>query len=200
MAIPGSVPFTGFVGPTSELDTFATHKSKYGVGDKHVVDSIERDAITTERRVWGMLCHLENGTSYQLVKGYVNTDITNNANWVDFTSALGANPSKLETNSISLTAEAATTQGDLAVSFTLTSDAIDKSYIMVDVNGKLESVGDTSKTLGFYFSGDSGTTARSFDASYPNGGIQTGDELYLGSNLGYVLDITDKISIYQLKQ
>jgi hypothetical protein len=83
--IPGSIPVTGKIAPTDTLDTFATHESQYGIGDKHVLDVAARDAITEQRRVWGMLCHLESGESYQLVKGAVDTDITNNANWQPFT-------------------------------------------------------------------------------------------------------------------
>jgi hypothetical protein len=79
--IPGSIPVTGKIAPTDTADVFATHESQYGIGDKHVVDLTARDAITTERRVWGMMCHLEDGTSYQLVKGLVDTDLDNNANW-----------------------------------------------------------------------------------------------------------------------
>jgi hypothetical protein len=89
-----------------------------------------------------------------------------------------------------------TIDGDKATNFTLISNPNNASYVMVSVNGKEVTVGDAEKTKACYFSGDGGTTARSFSSSHPNGKVQTGDELYWnGSIAGYQLDINDKINI-----
>lgn len=85
-AIAGSIPVTGFIAPTDTLDVFATHTSIYGQGGHHQVETIvDRDAITTERRQWGMLASVYNDGAntgvYQLVYGEVDTDIDNDANW-----------------------------------------------------------------------------------------------------------------------
>jgi hypothetical protein len=105
---------------------------------------------------------------------------------------------RIATDSIDLPALLTTADGQKAISFTLGSTPIDNSYIMVDVNGKLETVGDASTTKVFYFSGDGGTTPRSFNSLNPNGQVQSGDELFFnGSVAGYELDVTDRISIYQ---
>lgn len=204
-AIPGSIPLTGFVAPTDTADVFATHDSEYGRGDKHVLNLAARNAITEDRRKWGMLVHVYNdGAStgtYQLVFGEVDTDITNNANWVEFSSAIGSSPVSFATDSINLVALVTASPGDKATNFVLANDPLDGSYIMIDVNGKLEVVGDATTSLPFYFSGDAGTTPRSFSSSHPNGQVQTGDELFFnGTAAGYELDVADKINIYQLKQ
>jgi hypothetical protein len=200
-AIPGSIPVTGFIAPTDTLDTFATHNSEYGRGDKHLETQALRDSITEARRQWGMLCHVyndgANNGSYQLVYGQVDTNINNNANWVLFAGS-GGSGGKIATDSVDLTALVTTADGDKATLFTLASTPVDGSYIIVDVNGKLETVGDALTTKAFYFSGDGGTTPRSFSSLNPNGQVQSGDELFFnGSVAGYELDVTDRISIYQ---
>ncbi len=192
MSLPGSIPLTGYIAPTSVLDTFATHDSDFGRGDKHVSDVATRNAITEDRRKWGMLVHVYddglNTKTYQLKLNAVDNDITNNANWVVYASG-----GKLATDSLDLTALVTNVDGDKATNFTLSGSPLQGSYIMVDVNGKLETVGNGAKDKAFYFSGDSGATARDFDS------IMSGDELYHnGSISGYELDTDDKISIYQL--
>ena len=57
------------------------------------------------------------------------------------------------------------------------------------VNGIMAAVGDGSKLLDCYFSGDSGATARAFSA------IASGDVLYWNGASVYALDNTDRISL-----
>lgn len=73
-----------------------------------------------------------------------------------------------------------------AIAFTPAGDG----YVQVDVNGVIYPVGDAVKTAGFYFSADSGTTARSI------ANIAAGDSLYTGSGLGFNLDAADTISMH----
>ena len=59
MAIPGSVPISGFVAPTSELDTYPSHNAKYGLGGHRTVATIaERDAIPADRTEEGMTVYV----------------------------------------------------------------------------------------------------------------------------------------------
>ncbi len=78
MPILGGVPVTGFVSPTDEMDTYATHKAQYGYGGHRTVANLtDRDAITDERREEGMTVWVKSTSSeYRLVGG------TANANWV----------------------------------------------------------------------------------------------------------------------
>ena len=56
MAIPGTVPVGGTMAPTSETDTFAVTDSKYNKdGLRNVTSILERNNITNNRRVAGML-------------------------------------------------------------------------------------------------------------------------------------------------
>ena len=78
MPILGGVQVTGFVSPTDEMDTYATHKAQYGYGGHRTVATLtDRDAITDERREEGMTVWVKSTSSeYRLVGGIAN------ANWV----------------------------------------------------------------------------------------------------------------------
>ena len=78
MPMLGGVPVTGFVSPTDERDTYATHKAQYGYGGHRTVATLtDRDAITDERREEGMTVWVKSTSSeYRLVGGIAN------ANWV----------------------------------------------------------------------------------------------------------------------
>lgn len=90
-AFPKSVvTVTGPVSTSGDEDTFPTHVANRGWGGLHHADTVaEMNAITTERRMWGMQCIVyDDGTSsgkYVLrnsVLGGVDDDLSNNANWV----------------------------------------------------------------------------------------------------------------------
>lgn len=54
-AINGSIPVTGFIGPTDSADTYAVTDPIYGIdGLRNVADNTERNAISEERRRAGM--------------------------------------------------------------------------------------------------------------------------------------------------
>jgi len=72
---------------------------------------------------------------------------------------------------------------------TMPSAAADGSRVDVFVNGIMAAVGDGSKLLDCYFSGDSGATARTF------GAIASGDVLYWNGASVYALDNTDRVSL-----
>lgn len=74
----GAVPITGFISPTDNLDTYATHKDVYGKGGYRTVDDLsDLNSISTERRQEGMLVYVISvNTFYQLIGGIENT------NWV----------------------------------------------------------------------------------------------------------------------
>jgi len=53
--IPGSIPVTGFIGPTDTADTYAVTDPIYGIdGLRNVNGNTERNAISEERRRAGM--------------------------------------------------------------------------------------------------------------------------------------------------
>ncbi|UPL50534.1 hypothetical protein [Hymenobacter sublimis] len=68
--------------PFTTEDIYNTHFAKYGKGSLHNPATLaERDATLESRREWGMEANLPSGTKYVLVKGLVDTNIMNNANW-----------------------------------------------------------------------------------------------------------------------
>lgn len=78
MPIPGTVPVTGVIAPTSTADTYPVTDPKYGLGGlKSVVDLAARNAIPTERREMGMIVFVvSENKHYILSNGIANTDWT----------------------------------------------------------------------------------------------------------------------------
>jgi hypothetical protein len=77
---------------------------------------------------------------------------------------------------------------DLACATAIAATPANHSYVAVVVDGVGQSVGDGDRTHSCYFSGDGGTTARSFAT------LQAGDLLYwVGSVAGFQLATTDRI-------
>ena len=71
--------------PTADTSLYPTHYSDFGFGGLRTVATIvERDAISTQRRVDGMLVYVEGDTTYyRLSGGITNTD------WVEFDAGSG---------------------------------------------------------------------------------------------------------------
>ncbi len=96
MGYPGSLVLTGTASVSAISDTYATHWDILGKGGIHSVATVtDRDAIPSARRSWGMFCVVYadgtalNNKTYQLrnvILGGTNGTITDNANWVEFTS------------------------------------------------------------------------------------------------------------------
>lgn len=90
--------------------------------------------------------------------------------------------------------------GQSATNSTLSEEPLDSSYIDVRVNGISYEVGNATKTKVCYFSGDGGSTAKSFDSSHTNGKVSKGDSLYWnGTVAGFNLTSTWNISIHYLR-
>lgn len=86
MPITGTVPLTGKIAPTSDLDTYPVTDPQYGLGGlRSVATTTARDGISYERREQGMMVYvLDDQNFYALVGG------TSNSDWVLFTpSGLG---------------------------------------------------------------------------------------------------------------
>jgi hypothetical protein len=85
---PGHIPIDGPFATRDEADPNGIFDDLYFIGGFRGVGSIAiRNAIPTERRKWTMLVTV--GTvgayvTYQLQEGHVDTDLSNNANWVVF--------------------------------------------------------------------------------------------------------------------
>jgi hypothetical protein len=81
--------------PNDSFDPIATAYGNEIKGGLHSYETLgEIEAIITSRREWGMLASVyneggNNGT-YKLTYGYLNTDITDNANWVK--TSIDSNP------------------------------------------------------------------------------------------------------------
>lgn len=77
--------------PNNPLDPIASAYSNELLGGHHTYETMaERDAIIIERRQWGMLCTVyndsspSNNTTYILQYNNVDTDLMNNANWIEY--------------------------------------------------------------------------------------------------------------------
>lgn len=93
------------------------------------------------------------------------------------------------TSNKGMTASVTTSDGDAASATAIASTPANGSYVGVSINGVSVTVGDGVKTTPVYFSGDGGTTARSF------ANIVSGDLAYWnGSIAGYQLAATDTVS------
>ena len=80
----GSIPYTGYVAPADDTDTYAVTKEEFNQGGyRAVADSTARLAITSSRRKVGMLVkQLDTGTYWTLSGGILD------ANWVDTSFSL----------------------------------------------------------------------------------------------------------------
>jgi hypothetical protein len=79
---------TASIRPNDSLDPIASAFSSEIKGGVHSKESIsDRDNIIEERRDWGMLCYVKSeDKTYQLIFDEVDEVITNNNNWVEFSS------------------------------------------------------------------------------------------------------------------
>lgn len=94
----GAIPLTGFIGTTDITDVFPTHLDFLGYGGmRTVADNTERDAITLERRAFGMLvfsvgANAGVGACYVLANiamGGNSNVLTDNLNWIVFSGGGG---------------------------------------------------------------------------------------------------------------
>lgn len=77
MPITGTIPLSGLIAPTSELDVFPVTNPKYGLGGlRSVGTTAERDAITARRRELGMLVYVSSLNKYYSLVGS-----TGNTGW-----------------------------------------------------------------------------------------------------------------------
>lgn len=96
MGYPGATVVSGTLSLSASTDTYATHWDVLGKGGSHpAADIAARNAITTEKRSWGMFCTVyadgtpANNKTYQLQNlalGGADGVITNNSNWKEFIS------------------------------------------------------------------------------------------------------------------
>jgi len=73
---PGSVGLTGYIAPADTLDTYALQSEVFNRGGyRTVADTVDRDAITVDRRKLGMLVYcLSDSVFYTLKSGLTNAD------------------------------------------------------------------------------------------------------------------------------
>lgn len=90
----GSLTLTSGVGTSSSGDSYPTHYDYLGLGGlRAVADTTARNAITSDRRVFGMVVTLQSdGSKYILANiamGGTDNDKTNNANWISLFTDTG---------------------------------------------------------------------------------------------------------------
>ena len=78
--------------PNDSLDPIASAFASEIKGGFHTADDISaRNNIIVERREWGMMCYvISMNKTYQLTYNYLNTNITDNANWKEFSGSGGS--------------------------------------------------------------------------------------------------------------
>lgn len=93
MPIPGTVPVTGIIAPTSTADTYPVTDPQYGLGGLKTVPTVAiRDQIPTERRERGMIVFvIEENKHYMLSDGIANTNWTELQNIVSSSLIDGGN-------------------------------------------------------------------------------------------------------------
>lgn len=90
MAYPtGAIPLTGSIGTTDVTDTFATHQDYLGHGGHTAIASTTaRNAITADRRAFGMTVTLQDSNPVQtyvlanIAMGGASNTLTDNSNWI----------------------------------------------------------------------------------------------------------------------
>jgi hypothetical protein len=86
---------TAAIRPNDSLDLIASAFANEVKGGHHGYATLaERDALITARREWGMFVSVYNDGGnngvYKLEYNYVDTDITNNANWIAFSGGVAS--------------------------------------------------------------------------------------------------------------
>jgi hypothetical protein len=141
--ILGGVQVTGFVAPSDTADVYPAHTEEYGRGGYRTVqDLTDRDAITVERRVEGMLVNVvDTGVVYQLQGGTANTD------WAEFIGGGSSVPTPTEEDKILRSYDTGSgfdfrwedlTEGNPAAFklFEFTTDVGIVAYNTIDANGE----------------------------------------------------------------
>lgn len=149
------------------------------------------DANSSTNVTPGLALYVEEGTAnggkmWQLTTTGTIVIGTTNLSFSVVASNYYATPTPSNKNMVaSITA----IDNDVASTTGMVATPAQGSYVEVEVNGFGVVVGNASKVADCYFSGDSGTTPRAWNA------IVAGDKLYwVGSVAGYQLDGNDRIT------
>ena len=139
----GAIAITAPLGLTDVSDTYATHYAFLGQGGLHsVADITARNAITTERRDFGLVAVLKsNGAKYVLANiamGGSNNDITDNDNWISLFTDTGITSLNGLTG-VTQTFATGTAGVDLGISSTGTTHTINLPEASASNTGKLTS-------------------------------------------------------------
>jgi hypothetical protein len=161
--IQGSIPVTGFIGPTDSLDTYAVTDAIYGIdGYRSVSGTTARNDITTERRREGMLVYTQDDKNvWQLLPAPwsgINDD------WKIFISSAATNSLTATTSFLSLSG--GTVSGDTFFNTNLSAGTLNVT------NGMIMSAGTDLYNI---FSTGTGVVGNFLSIS---GGTVTGDTMF----------------------
>ena len=109
MAYPnGSIPLTSNIGTTASTDIFPTHIDSLGQGGLMTMLTVaDMNAITTARRKFGMQVAVTSDSTpannkvyilANIAMGGVSDVVSNNSNWIEYSSYNGASPFEYGTN------------------------------------------------------------------------------------------------------
>lgn len=139
----GSLTLTSGVGTSSSGDSYPTHYDYLGLGGlRAVADTTARNAITSDRRVFGMVVTLQSdGSKYILANiamGGTDNDKTNNANWISLFTDTGI--TSLNTLTATTQTFATGTSGtDFAISSVSSTHTFNLPVASASNTGKLSS-------------------------------------------------------------
>ncbi len=152
MSITGTVPLTGKIAPTSELDTYPVTDPQFGLGGlRSVGTTSQRDGISQDRREEGMMVYVQNEDSYYALVGG-----TSNSDWILFTpSGLGPQgPTGPTGTTLLLIDTFSTTIGDIVLKGNTAHSLEGESITVTYVGGIVPATGaiyltDPTKGTGF---------------------------------------------------
>lgn len=141
----GSIPVTGILGTTGAADTYPVYTDELMLGGmRAVADNAARDAITAQRRAFGMLVFsVAANKCFKLANvamGGASNTLTDNANWLEFGGA-----GVVSVSSSDVTISVTTTAGAVDVTLPYTgvfAGTYQMANVTVDDRGRITNATD----------------------------------------------------------
>jgi hypothetical protein len=168
---------TASIRPNDSSDLIASAIDNELKGTHHSYDTLtQRDAIITARRSWGMFCTVNNDApnngTYQLVRGHIDTDITNNANWTSFSGSGSSTTTVMwaSNGSVTVGTDVASTfivpfSATLIKAYAYAGTAPTGANLIVDINKNGTTIWTTQANRLTINAGDSSASQTAFDVT-----------------------------------